>query len=153
MVKQKHQHKPFVFIEILAIALAIFIIIAGIRLFRHHMAYPITQTYTGTFPCADCSGLDTTLTLSKDTSNATYGTYTLEEIYEGKDLKPYTVSGIWNIIHGTATDPKAPVLELQTDKTLETSYFQINTPTTLEMIDHEKKLIASPFNLKLTLQN
>ncbi|CAM2979992.1 copper resistance protein NlpE [Vibrio mytili] len=36
-------------------------------------------TYKGTLPCADCSGIDITLTLNQD------GTYVLEQSYQEKD--------------------------------------------------------------------
>ncbi len=37
-----------------------------------------TGTYSGTMPCADCSGIRTELTLNND------GTYTMVTVYEGK---------------------------------------------------------------------
>ena len=36
-------------------------------------------TYQGTLPCADCSGIDITITLNQD------GTYLLEQSYQGKE--------------------------------------------------------------------
>ncbi|HSW96966.1 MAG TPA: copper resistance protein NlpE [Candidatus Saccharimonadales bacterium] len=151
MAKKGKKQKPLLFIEILIIALIIFCIMAFIKIL-HRTPQQITQTYTGVFPCADCSGLDTTLTLTMSTHEARQGTYTLEEVYKGKDLKPFTTSGTWNLSKGSIDNPNAIILALQTAKTKEMSYFQILNPETLEMLDQEKKEISSPFNLELFLR-
>lgn len=45
-------------------------------------------TYQGTLPCADCAGIDYTLTLNEDE------TYTLAQVYQGKGSSdPFTSSG------------------------------------------------------------
>ncbi|WOG27671.1 copper resistance protein NlpE [Endozoicomonas sp. 8E] len=48
--------------------------------------------YEGKLPCADCAGIDTTLTLNED------GTYSLVELYEGKAGDPIKSGGkfTWN---------------------------------------------------------
>ncbi|HSW97800.1 MAG TPA: copper resistance protein NlpE [Candidatus Saccharimonadales bacterium] len=151
MVKKNKRKQPLLFIEILIIALIIFCIMAFIKIL-HTSPQQITQTYTGVFPCADCSGLDTTLTLTMNNQQARQGTYTLQEIYKGKDLKPFITSGTWNLSKGSPDNPNALIIVLQTAKTKEMSYFQILNPETLGMLDQEKKEITSPFNLELFLR-
>jgi len=48
-------------------------------------------TYTGTFPCADCSGINIEITLNN-------GTYTMKSVYEGKEQdgeNTFTESGTY----------------------------------------------------------
>lgn len=49
-------------------------------------------SYVGTFPCADCSGIKTTVTLHKD------GNYTMQETYLGKENATFRSKGTftWN---------------------------------------------------------
>lgn len=47
-------------------------------------------TYVGTLPCADCAGIQTTLTLNRDQ------TYTLSTTYEGKDGGPFEQTGAFS---------------------------------------------------------
>ncbi|WP_080892285.1 copper resistance protein NlpE [Photobacterium leiognathi subsp. mandapamensis] len=46
--------------------------------------------YTGIEPCADCSGIETSLTLKDD------GTFILDQTYQGKETKPLTTEGKFN---------------------------------------------------------
>lgn len=46
-------------------------------------------SYSGTLPCADCSGIGTTLSILPDT------TYRLSEVYEGKSGTPVYSTGRW----------------------------------------------------------
>ncbi|MCE7733051.1 copper resistance protein NlpE [Vibrio campbellii] len=56
-------------------------------------------TFTGTLPCADCPGIDTTLVLSDD------NTYTLEQHYQEKGEAPIRTEGLlsWNDTGDTVT--------------------------------------------------
>lgn len=65
--------------------------------------------YKGTFPCADCEGIETTLTLNSD------HTFELQSLYLGKENKPFTEKGtyIWDetnseITLNTEGDPSKP---------------------------------------------
>lgn len=55
-------------------------------------------TYEGVLPCADCEGMQTTLTLRPD------HTYRLEVVYLGKESEPFTYEGnfAWTSDGGTA---------------------------------------------------
>lgn len=51
---------------------------------------PVFGTYAGVLPCADCSGIETNLTLSAD------GTYSITETYQGKG-KPFVTKGTYSL--------------------------------------------------------
>jgi copper homeostasis protein (lipoprotein) len=56
----------------------------------HHtsqMALDWAGTYKGTLPCADCEGIETTITINRD------HTFTMEEQYLGKKDKSYQTAG------------------------------------------------------------
>lgn len=63
-------------------------------------------TYQGILPCADCEGIETTLTLNPD------GSYTLEQVYKGKEGNQFKSDGkfTWNQAGNTVTlvDEEAP---------------------------------------------
>jgi len=48
-------------------------------------------TYNGILPCADCSGIDTELTLNLD------GTFTLIEFYLSQESDLYLTEGTWKL--------------------------------------------------------
>lgn len=109
---------------------------------------PKSQTFDGTLPCADCSGLKTELILQKDPEDPTEGVYTLQETYQGKTNTPVVTLGKWDVTKGTPTDPQAIVIKLKTGKET-TGYWLVVDNNTLEMLDMQKNRINSPFNLKL----
>lgn len=109
----------------------------------------LSDVFNGILPCADCQGIDETLTLSKDSPEATGGAYKLKDVYLGKDAIPFETTGKWTIIKGSATDKNATVYKLTTEKG-EVSYYLLADPDTLKPLDKQKKLIQAPFNLNLT---
>lgn len=70
-------------------------------------------TYKGTLPCADCAGIDYTLTLSEDE------TYTLTQVYQGKeeDGGQFTSSGKFH------WDTKGSVITLEDGSETPNQYF------------------------------
>jgi copper homeostasis protein (lipoprotein) len=110
---------------------------------------PQSQTFDGTLPCADCSGLKTQLILQKDPQDPTEGVYTLQETYEGKSSNPVITLGKWDVVKGTSADPQAIVIKLKIGEQT-TGYWLVVDNNTLEMLDMQKNHINSPFNLKLT---
>lgn len=51
-------------------------------------------TWVGTIPCADCPGIDYTLTLNPDS------TYRERLVYQGRSATPFTQSGTWGVLNG-----------------------------------------------------
>lgn len=142
--KKKKQQKPLLFIEILCIALIIFGCAVFIKIQRDRSRVQFQQTYSGTLPCADCSGIQTTLIISSPKQHSEEGTYTIEDVYQGKNVQPYTVSGTWTIDDN--------ILSLHPDKSSDVTYFLISNPSTLQMLDNKKHEIDSPFPLSLFLK-
>lgn len=67
--------------------------------------------YQGVLPCADCSGIQTTLTLNSDKS------YRLEEKYLDRDTKPFVSVGTFNF------DAKQPSLITLDQKAEQRKFF------------------------------
>ncbi|HSX09561.1 MAG TPA: copper resistance protein NlpE [Candidatus Saccharimonadales bacterium] len=130
------------------------IIIIGILCFflvkftTPHYSQALARTYTGEFPCADCSGISTTLMLTKSSEDK--GTYILSEFYEGKPTAPIMTRGNWFITQGTPTNPDAFVLTLTQNNSSENTYYLIEDASKLTMLTQRKEKINSPFNESLT---
>ena len=110
----------------------------------------LSEIYRGTLPCADCSGINTELTLQHH-PNAAGGTYLLKETYVGaKSNNDSTVEtkGNWTTVRGNATDPDATVIELTPDKHVEERFF-ILKKNKLLMLDRQLKEIISKLNYAL----
>lgn len=104
------------------------------------------KVYSGILPCADCSGIDTTLILKPD------NTYTQSSIYqERNEDEPFEITGEWNIEKGIPGNENAEYYVL-TEDSGNASYYLIENETTLVQLDQEKNLIDSPNNTSLTLQ-
>lgn len=110
----------------------------------------ISQTYSGTFPCADCSGLHTTITLIRTNIHAKDGTYVMHELYEGKSTQPYVSEGNWTLTTGIPSNPHASLLTLNPGQS-DVNFYVLNDMKNLQMLDSNKEQIDSPFNQTLTL--
>lgn len=106
-------------------------------------------TFKGNLPCADCSALETELTLTQKDAATAEGTYTLTETYVGKG-DPLTSTGEWTTVRGTPTDADAVVYELNPDNPAEVQYYLKVSDTELKMLDNDKNEIQGPFNYILT---
>lgn len=93
------------------------------------------QSYSGVLPCADCSGLKTSLFLQQD------GTYILQEVYQGSK------EGDQNFASYGRWARTADKLVL-TDSRGEKRYFHPKDEN-LEMLDHSGEPIVSSFNYTL----
>lgn len=148
MAKKYTKQKPLLFIEILCIALIIFFIALFVKI-QHRFNQPyFTQTYSGMFPCADCSGIETTLTITTQKTHATDGTYVMQQIYQVKNVQPFITSGNWIIIHSN----HQTILELSPDKPADLTYFLMVNPSTLQILDKDKHIISAPFPMSLYLR-
>lgn len=54
----------------------------------------LVGTYQGNLPCTDCDAIATSLTLANDKA------YTLEYIYVGKSVQPFSKTGMWDLQDG-----------------------------------------------------
>jgi copper homeostasis protein (lipoprotein) len=94
----------------------------------------VPATFRGTVPCADCSGIQKTLTLRDD------GLFFLRDRYLGKPGKPSWNIGTWESLEGG----QKIVLRLPA----ENLYFQAEGAS-LSMLDREGKKFASGLNYTL----
>ncbi|MBX6361228.1 MAG: copper resistance protein NlpE N-terminal domain-containing protein [Acidobacterium ailaaui] len=108
----------------------------------------VLGTWQGTLPCADCSGIVTTLTLyekaPKDFQGAIYRMHR-HYLDRGSD----TDYGHWRLLQGTSQTLDAVIYELDPDLSTRTQYFLRVDENTLQQLDREMKPIASSMNFKL----
>lgn len=112
----------------------------------------LSQTFEGLLPCADCGGLKTKLTLTKNSQYSAEGTYTLFETYLGKADKPYITKGNWTTIKGIADNPKQIIYQLMAPEEGQPVNYLLVNSNTLELVDQNYEKIDSPFKLTLTLK-
>ncbi len=97
-------------------------------------------TFTGLLPCADCSGIDTKLTVNAD------GTFVMESVYKGKgDGKPFVEKGKW-----TPSEDLA-FIEFNYDNKGNSFYYALIDRNTLEKLDNQAKPIATTSGLNYCL--
>ncbi|HEX3435162.1 MAG TPA: DUF333 domain-containing protein [Pseudacidobacterium sp.] len=106
-------------------------------------------TWQGTLPCADCSGIITTLTLYEKSPQDSKAIYRLHLKYI--DRGSFTDYGYWTIQHGTADNQDAVIYQLNPDKPENTQYYLRVDNNTLQQLDREKKPIQSSLNFTLKL--
>ena len=113
-----------------------------------------TTVFEGTLPCADCNGIQTTLTLYQNKSKNQY-TYRLHEVYLGQNNdKTFDTYGKWIALKGTQEDPKAIVyqLSIQNEDPEDSdvvNYLVINK-NSIKLIDDEMNEFESKANYTLT---
>lgn len=109
----------------------------------------VRAVYAGTLPCADCSGIQTQLTLYIDM------TYEVKEIYQGKGKgNKVEAKGNFNEEKGYEDDPQATLVVLDYDKPGQERYFVRFTDKQdeLQMLDQDRKQIKSTLNYTLMKQ-
>jgi copper homeostasis protein (lipoprotein) len=95
-------------------------------------------TFTGTLPCADCPGIDSTITLKPD------GSYTVHEVYQGKP-GGFDGDGTW-----TAEENGQRIRLDPNSKSEQDRLFAVKSKDEIEALDMGGKPIAttSPHALK-----
>lgn len=88
-------------------------------------------TFSGTLPCADCPGIDTTVTLKPD------GTYAVHEVYQGKPGS-FDSDGTW-----TAEENGKRVRLDPNSKSEQDRVFAVKSNDEIESLDIEGKPIAT----------
>ena len=108
-------------------------------------------TFVGKLPCADCSGIEQTLTLQGASATATSGTYRLRYDYLGKTVAPYLTRGAWRTERGSARDPDATVYRLDPDGAA-AQYFLAVGDDALRPLDTAGNEIDAPIDMTLRRQ-
>ena len=125
--------------------------------FDHHpapaqkMAAALIGVYCGMLPCADCQGIDTTLTLyAKSPQEFVNTSYLLQQTYRGTrdGDRTFAERGTWKLLKASAADPNATILQLRSDRGEIQNFVRISNDE-LKLLDRERRDIASPFNLSL----
>lgn len=110
----------------------------------------VLGTFSGVFPCADCEGLETYLTLYHDPATGGATTYALKERYLGKNTEPFVETGTWDYLRGTPADPDATVYGLNLDKPKnEQQYYLKVGESEVRLLDSSMNEINSPMNFTL----
>lgn len=110
--------------------------------------------YTGTLPCADCSGIRTELTLFAHGPTASgTASYWLRETYLGKPPKDATFEsgGSWTSQPGEA-DPKVTVYRLTEARSRENRFLLKASEDELRMLDRSGRPIESKLDYTLKRQ-
>lgn len=122
---------------------------------------PVAVTYQGTLPCADCEGLQTTLTLDPSPDGQPLdrigSTYQMTEAYLGKSVASIQTSGSWILQNPLAyptskLDSNQILLVLDHLNPDKRTIFWLKTQTSLVQLDADGNEIDSPLNFTLTLE-
>ena len=106
----------------------------------------VLGTWRGTTPCADCSGIVTTLTLyQKEPNNSIDAVYRMQMKYIGRGS--FTKYGEWTVLRGRPGDPNATVYQLDPNKPGQ--YYLRVDDNTLKQLDGDMKPIDSKLNFTL----
>jgi copper homeostasis protein (lipoprotein) len=97
----------------------------------------IDAVYSGTLPCADCPGIDETITFYKN------NTYADKSVYQERNVT--------NITQGTWVLDKS-IFQLKSLESSNSSYYQIQGDKIIPLDPDTKKPIDAPFDLSLTKQ-
>lgn len=97
----------------------------------------VEAIYAGTIPCADCPGINETITFYSDK------TYNDKNIYQERDTT-YINNGRWSL-NGT-------IYQLTNSESKNSSYYQIQGDKIVPLDPDTKKPIVSSLNLSLTRQ-
>jgi copper homeostasis protein (lipoprotein) len=110
--------------------------------------------YEGTLPCADCKGIQTTLTLFQNKLK-NQCSYKLHEVYLGQNSdKTFDTYGKWVALKGTQEDPTAIVYQLSVQnedpEDSDVINYLVVDKNTIKMIDSDMNVYESKENYTLT---
>jgi copper homeostasis protein (lipoprotein) len=108
--------------------------------------------YTGTLPCADCSGILTELSLyARSRSQFNDATYKLTQTYLGTrdGDRAVKTAGRWTVLRGNNADPNATIYQLNFDRPQEILNFLRVSDQELKLLDRQQEEIKSQANLML----
>lgn len=115
----------------------------------------LISKYAGVLPCADCSQINTTLSLyGKSASEPIPTRYRLQTVYVGARGGDKTMqqTGEWTILRGTHAAPDATVYQLNPEKPAEVSNYLLRGDI-LMPLDRMLRPIEAPMNLSLHLEH
>jgi copper homeostasis protein (lipoprotein) len=109
-------------------------------------------SFRGVTPCADCPGIDTELTLTREHPGSGEGTFRLTETYLERSVAPLVTNGDWTTLRGVPGDTGATVYALNPDRREATRYFLKVGDDRVTMLDRERRPIQSDLNFTLAAQ-
>lgn len=89
-------------------------------------------TYSGTLPCGDCSGIETTLVLYQNEDKQPT-TYKMTSIYTGKNVDPLVENGKWTIESGQGAYHSETIYKLSSEAGSEQNFILSND--SLQLLD------------------
>lgn len=109
----------------------------------------LVGAFTGVLPCADCSGIQTELSLYQDISNGENNIYVLKETYLTGNTgdTAFTTEGKWDIVLSDATTTDT-IYFLNYNEPDDARYF-LQTADGIKVLDKEQKVIQSNLNYTL----
>jgi copper homeostasis protein (lipoprotein) len=109
----------------------------------------LVAQYRGVLPCADCPGIDTTLSLLAYSPNDLDHTrYVLKSSYQERN-NTFTETGTWTIVHGTPNNPDATVYQLKPKNGGQPTNFLRVSDNEILQLDSERRRIDSKLNFSL----
>jgi copper homeostasis protein (lipoprotein) len=112
--------------------------------------------YQGVLPCADCSGIETTLKIYQGDGTMESHTFELVSIYKGKKPeKKWIKKGTYNLERGLEDDPDGTIYILNWDKP-ETEHiyygYYSKNPDKIYLLNNKRQIIKSELNYSLVLR-
>jgi uncharacterized lipoprotein NlpE involved in copper resistance len=110
----------------------------------------LVAQYRGVLPCADCPGIDTTLSLLANSPSHTR--YVLKSSYLERN-NTFTETGTWTVVYGTPDNPDATVYQLKSkDGSRPTNFLRVSDNEILQL-DSERRRMDSKRNFSLKKTN
>lgn len=116
----------------------------------------IATVYDGVLPCADCSGIETTLKIYAGNGTMETHKFELTSVYKGKEPQnEFIQKGNFNTERGLGDDPDGTIFVLNWDKPeadqIYYGYYS-SKPEKLYLLDNKREVIKSELDYFLTLK-